>query len=42
MGTHRIELEGYNTVEPYANMNERCPSVAPEFIRPDGCWFKFL
>lgn len=38
MGTHRIELEGYNSVEPYENMNERCPSIPPEYIRPDGCW----
>ncbi|CAD8091658.1 unnamed protein product [Paramecium primaurelia] len=37
MGTHRIELEWYNTVEPYENMNQRCPSIAPEYIRPDGC-----
>lgn len=37
MGTHRIVLDGYNTLEPYDNMNEHCPSIGPEYERPDGC-----
>lgn len=37
MGTHRIELEYYNTVEIYEHMNEHCPSIAPDFIRTPGC-----
>ena len=37
MGKFRVDLPGYSTIKPYSHMNEKCPSVAPEFIRPDGC-----
>jgi hypothetical protein len=37
MGKYRVEIPGYSSVEPYSHMNERCPSQAPDFIRPDGC-----
>lgn len=38
LGKYRIELgPWYGTIEPYEHMNERCPSVAPEFLRPDRC-----
>jgi len=37
MGTHRMELPGYNTIEPYAHMNENCPSLPPLYERPAGC-----
>lgn len=30
-------LPGFNTVDPYDHMYERCPSVAPDFYRPEGC-----
>ena len=36
-GTFVLELENYSTVEPYSHMNERCPSIGPDFIRKDGC-----
>jgi hypothetical protein len=36
MGKFRVDLPGYSTIKPYSHMNEKCPSVAPEFIRPDG------
>lgn len=26
LGKYRMELPGYNTVDPYPHMNERCPS----------------
>ncbi|RDY08975.1 hypothetical protein CR513_06735, partial [Mucuna pruriens] len=29
-----MELPGYNTLEPYANMNEYCPSLPPIYDRP--------
>ncbi len=32
-----MELPGYSTIEPYAHMAERCPTMAPDFYRPDGC-----
>lgn len=37
MGKYRIETPGYSTIKPYSRMNERCPSEAPHFIRPEGC-----
>lgn len=36
-GKYRMELPDYNTIEPYPHMNERCPSLPPKYIRPDGC-----
>lgn len=36
-GKYRMELPEYNTMEPYAHMNERCPSMPPEYYRPEGC-----
>ena len=38
MGKFIIELEDfYSTIHPYAHMNERCSSEAPDFIREEGC-----
>lgn len=37
MGKYRINLPGYSSIAPYNRMNQRCPSVAPNFYRPDGC-----
>lgn len=36
-GRYRMELPGYNTMEPYAHMNERCPSLPPDYNRTKGC-----
>ena len=36
-GKFKIELDNYSTVKPYSHMNERCPSIGPDFIREDGC-----
>ncbi|EYU19247.1 hypothetical protein ABFS82_13G170100 [Erythranthe guttata] len=36
-GKYRMELPGYNTMDPYPHMNERCPSMTPEYSRPVGC-----
>ena len=36
-GKFILELDNYSTVKPYSNMNERCPSIGPDFIREDGC-----
>ena len=36
-GSFKIELDNYSTVKPYSHMNERCPSIGPDFIREDGC-----
>jgi len=37
MGKYRMQFPGISTVEPYSNMNERCPSQPPLYFRPDGC-----
>ena len=37
MGDWLLELPGVNTVTPYANMDEKCPSLPPKYARPTGC-----
>ncbi|KAF2325371.1 hypothetical protein GH714_027197 [Hevea brasiliensis] len=37
LGEYWMELLGYNSVEPYANMNENCPSLPPSYDRPERC-----
>ena len=37
MGKWKIDLPGYSTIDPYSNMNEKCPSIGPDFYRPEGC-----
>ncbi|KAJ8754674.1 hypothetical protein K2173_010765 [Erythroxylum novogranatense] len=36
-GKYRMELPGYNTMDPYPHMNERCPSLPPEYFRTQNC-----
>jgi len=37
MGSYLMELPGYATIAPYPHMAERCPTMTPDFFRPDGC-----
>ena len=37
MGKFKLVLDNYSTVTPYNHMNERCPSLGPDFIREEGC-----
>ncbi|CAN4116270.1 unnamed protein product [Withania somnifera] len=37
LGEYRMELPQYNTLDPYANMNENCPSLPPNYERPRRC-----
>ncbi|EPS61168.1 hypothetical protein M569_13630, partial [Genlisea aurea] len=37
LGEFRMELPYYNTLDPYANMNENCPSLPPTYERPPRC-----
>jgi hypothetical protein len=37
MGRYNMELKGYSSIEIYSHMNEKCPSQAPNFERPNGC-----
>ncbi|KAK3423687.1 hypothetical protein EUGRSUZ_F00552 [Eucalyptus grandis] len=36
-GRYRMELPGYNTMDPCPHMNERCPSLPPKYSRPSDC-----
>ncbi|KAG5546463.1 hypothetical protein RHGRI_018598 [Rhododendron griersonianum] len=36
-GRYQMELPGYNSVDPYPHMNERCPSLPPNYHRPKDC-----
>ncbi|CAA7405610.1 unnamed protein product [Spirodela intermedia] len=37
LGKYRMEFPGYNSVLPYAHMNERCPTLPPDYRRPLDC-----
>ncbi|KAK9673924.1 hypothetical protein RND81_12G199000 [Saponaria officinalis] len=37
LGKYRMELPGYNTIDPYPHMNEKCPSLPPKYYRPENC-----
>lgn len=37
LGKYRMTFPGYSTIEPYEHMNEHCPTIAPEFVRPANC-----
>jgi hypothetical protein len=37
LGKYRLDLNDYSTIEPYTHMNEHCASLAPDYIRPEGC-----
>ncbi|THG12536.1 hypothetical protein TEA_000015 [Camellia sinensis var. sinensis] len=37
LGEYKMELPEYNTLEPYANMNEYCPTLPPTYERPVHC-----
>ncbi|WMV39879.1 hypothetical protein MTR67_033264 [Solanum verrucosum] len=36
-GKYRMELPGYNSMDLYPHMNERCPSMPPKYYRPQSC-----
>ena len=37
LGKYRMTFPGWSSLKLYDNMNNKCPSVAPDFVRPDGC-----
>ena len=37
LGSHRMPLFYFNTVTPYAHMNEKCPVNWPTYAREEGC-----
>eukprot|EP01096_Ripella_sp_DP13-Kostka_P010370 TRINITY_DN4071_c0_g1_i1.p1 TRINITY_DN4071_c0_g1~~TRINITY_DN4071_c0_g1_i1.p1 ORF type:complete len:509 (-),score=167.09 TRINITY_DN4071_c0_g1_i1:77-1576(-) len=36
-GPYVMELPGYNTIVPYNDMNESCPSLPTQYLRTPGC-----
>jgi len=36
-GKWKVDLPGYNSIEPYPLMNQNCESIAPEYVRTNGC-----
>lgn len=37
LGDHSLILPGWNSIIPYAHMNEQCPSMSPLFYRAPNC-----
>ena len=37
LGKYRMTFPGFSSLSPYAHMNDKCESIAPDFFRPDGC-----
>jgi len=37
VGTFKIDLPMYNSIPMYDHMNEKCPSLNPDYERPMGC-----
>jgi hypothetical protein len=37
IGRWQVILNNYSSIKPYTHMNEKCPSIAPDFIRPGDC-----
>jgi len=38
LGAYRINLGiDFGSIPPYSNMNQNCPSIAPNYVRPAGC-----
>lgn len=38
VGDYRIDIgSDYSVIKPYPHMNEKCPSINPEYERPEGC-----
>ena len=37
LGKYRLTFPGYSTVDVYDHMAETCPTLAPDYFRPDGC-----
>jgi len=38
IGKYQMDItRDYSLIKPYPHMNESCPSINPDYIRPDGC-----
>jgi hypothetical protein len=37
LGRFRMDHPGYSTIKPYDHMAEKCPSIGPDYFRPENC-----
>ena len=37
LGKYRMVHPNYSSIKPYDHMAEKCPSIAPEYLRPADC-----
>jgi len=37
LGKYRMKIPDWNTVKPYSHMRERCPTLPPLYLKPEGC-----
>jgi len=37
LGKYRMSFPGFSSIPEYAHMNDKCGSIAPDLIRPEGC-----
>lgn len=37
LGKYKMTFPGFSSIPAYPHMNDNCPSIAPDFIRPEGC-----
>lgn len=37
LGKYRMTFNGLNTIEPYTDMAQSCPSIPPDYYRPPRC-----
>mmetsp|Transcript_9257 Transcript_9257/g.7043 ORF Transcript_9257/g.7043 Transcript_9257/m.7043 type:complete len:164 (-) Transcript_9257:43-534(-) len=37
LGKYRMEFPKYSTIDPYHNMAESCPTLPPDYYRPEYC-----
>ena len=37
LGSWKMDLPEYSSVRPYSHMAEKCPTMAPDYFRPEGC-----
>jgi len=37
LGDYRMEFPGFSSIELYPHMNDNCPSLAPYYVRGEGC-----
>ena len=37
LGEYYMDLNNFNSIDIYSNMNQKCPSIPPDYIRDKEC-----